>query len=218
VPRLALAAICAVTVLTLGALRVAHEAAPGSLVTASPPYSRPTIPPGYTTPPSPTRYPTRTAGEVLAGMASDPFVTGNYPDWDPKTLGTPIFVRAMRASDPDIWLVPELRDGTAFGVIVVTLDKDGLGAAGMRSGEIPGRDTPALLVPPVSEARAWDIAATAIPDRGAAQLVWMIVDPRSGFFVAMDQPMWRLTMRSGAVAYVTSSGQLVSATQAEALR
>jgi hypothetical protein len=211
-----IAAILAVTAGSLAALRGAHEG-PSSQVTASPQPSRPTVPPGYTTPPGPRRYPTRTAGEVLAGMATDPSVTGSYSNWDPQSLGAPIFVRALRASDSDLWLVPHITAGEVHGVYVVTLDKDGLGSAGRWAGG-GGPNDPALAIPAVSEARAWEIAAVAMPDRGTAELVWMRVDPRSGFLVEEIWPMWMLTSRSGAVVYVTSGELLVSATQVEALR
>jgi hypothetical protein len=213
----ALAGVLAVTAGSLAALRVARDGSTASAEIASPTTGRPTPPPGYTTPPGPSRYQVRTAAEVLAGMASDPFVTGNSASWDPKSLGTPIYVRALRASDQDLWLVPEVNQGKVVAVIVVSVGKDGLGAAGIKAGGPISNGAPNLTVPPLSEDRAWEIAGPMLTNRGTAELVWMLVDPRSGFLVQEIRPMWRLTSRAGAVAYVTSDGQLVSEPQVKAL-
>jgi hypothetical protein len=172
------------------------------------------------TQPGPLRYPVTTAAEVLAGVATDPFVTGNSPNWDAKSLGTPVFVRALRPTDQDLWLVPENSEGTkTFRIVVVNVARDGLGAAGMKAGGLTADPAaPSIAVPPLSEERAWQLAATVLPDRGTAELVWMFVSPSSGFFVEEIRPMWRLSSRTGSVEYVTSDGQLVNAAKVDALR
>ena len=216
-----IAAVLALTVLSLDALRAAREGAPASDVTASPGTGS-TASPGSTLAPGHRRYPVHTAAEVLAGMATDPFVTLNSPNWDPNSLGTPIFVRALRATDEDLWLVPQLSAGKAFAVVVVSVGKDGLGSANLREGADNPSGGPAFPfpfpVPPFSEAGAWQIAGLGPPDRGTAELVWMRVDPRAGFLISETRPLWRLTSRAGVVVYVTSDGQLLSAARAEALR
>jgi hypothetical protein len=213
-----LAAVFVVTALSFDALRAAREG-PADV---TPPPTAGSATPGNTPPPGLRRYPVRTPDEVLAGMATDPFVTLNAPTWDPKSLGMPIFVRALRASDDDVWLVPQLSEGKAYAVIVVSVGKDGLGGANLREGADNSSGGPAFPfpfpVPPFSEAGAWLTAGVAVADRGSAELVWMRVDPRAGYLVSETRPLWRLTSRSGVVVYVTSDGQLLSAARAEALR
>ena len=182
-------------------------------------------PPVRTPQPTPFRYPVGTAEEVLRGMPNDPFVTGSLPGipagFNPATLGTPLFVRALRPRDRDLWLVPVL--GGIGGpkpynsaVIVVTIDADGLGAAGTRVGGDSG--PPGIDVPPISELRARSIASAAITDVTAADLVWMLVPPIAGFLCEEFYPMWRLTSRDGTLAYVTGDGQLKTAAEIDQLR
>ena len=107
--------------------------------------------------------------------------------------------------------------GTASGSLA-GVGKDGFGAAGTRVGADNLPDGSASSTPPLSEQRAWQIAGLAEADRGTAELVWMLVNPRSGFLATEFRPLWRLTSRSGTVVYVTSDGELMSAAQLDALR
>ena len=182
-------------------------------------------PPVRTPQPTPLRYPVRTAEEVLRGMPNDLFVTGTPPGtrsaFDPATLGAPLFVHALRQRDRDVWIVPVLGDvGGAkpynSSVIVVPIDADGLGAAGIRVGGDSG--PPGIDVPPISEVRAKSIASAAITDVTAADLVWMLVPPIAGFLCEEFYPMWRLTSRDGTVVYVTGDGQLKTTAEIDLLR
>src|SRR5690348_4364451 len=86
-------------------------------------------------------YPTRTAADVLAGLAKDPFWTNikteaalRGPEYDPRvangTLGQPLIVRALRATDEDAWIVPVLGpDGKPVALIGVSQRHTGLGLA-----------------------------------------------------------------------------------------
>ena len=184
------------------------------------------VPPSLRTlQPTPVRYPVRTAEDVLRGMATDEFVTagpaGSTIAFDPAMLGRPLFVRALRAVDRDLWLVPTLGGlGTATpfisSVIVVGVGPDGLGAAGIRAGNaiVP----PGLDVPPISEARAKVIASAVTTEVVAAELVWMRVLPIEGFLCDQSYPMWRLTSRNGSVVYVTGDGQLKTAVDIDRMR
>src|SRR5438552_9917120 len=183
------------------------------------------VQPVRTPQPTPLRYPVRTAEEVLRGMPNDVFVTGTPPGtpsaFDPAPLGAPLFVHALRQRDRDVWLVPIL--GGIGGpkpynsaVIVVTIDADGLGAAGTRVGGDSG--PPGIDVPPISEVRARSIASAAITEVTAADLVWMLVPPIEGFLCEEFYPMWRLTSRDGTVVYVTGDGQLKTPAEIDLLR
>ena len=182
-------------------------------------------PPVHTPQPTPLRYPVRTAEEVLRGMPNDLFVTGTPPGtpstFDPATLGVPLFVHALRQRDRDVWLVPVLSGlgGSKpynAAVIVVSVDADGLGAAGIRVGGDSG--PPGIDVPPISEVRARSIASVAITDVTAADLVWMLVPPIAGFLCEEFYPMWRLNSGDGTVVYVTGDGQLKTAAEIDQLR
>jgi hypothetical protein len=182
-------------------------------------------PPVRTPQPTPLRYPVRTAEEVLRGMPNDLFVTGTLPGkpsaFDPATLGAPLFVHALRRTDRDVWLVPVLGDVRGpkpynSSAIVVSIDVDGLGAAGIRVGG--GSGPPGIDVPPVSEVRARSIASAAVTDVAAADLVWMLVPPIVGFLCDEFYPMWRLTSADGTVVYVTGDGQLKTAAEIDRLR
>ena len=159
--------------------------------------------------PAPRRVLAGTAEQVRAGVLTDPFVTGHSSYFDPTSIGMPVFVRALRAEDPDIWLVPQ--HGTVF---VVARGADGLGSAGMAAGFGP-TDIP---VPPIPEIQARAIAGVPSDPVTNADLVWMLVSPMSGFFVEEIYPMWRLTRQSGQIAYVTSAGKLVTAAEVDAVR
>jgi hypothetical protein len=159
-------------------------------------------------------------------MSTDPFVTGGRAGstpvtFDPTMLGRPLFVRALRAKDLDVWLVPILRGqetATPFisSLIVVSVGADGLGAAGIATGNAVA--PPGLDVPPITEARARAIASSVTTDVVAADLVWMKVPPISGFLCDQTNPMWRLTTGSGTAVYVTGDGQLKTATEVAQLR
>ena len=120
-----------------------------------------------------------------------------------------------------MWLVPVLSGlgGSQpynAAVIVVSVDADGLGAAGIRVGGDSG--PPGIDVPPISEVRARSIASVAITDVTAADLVWMLVPPIAGFLCEEFYPMWRLTSGDGTVVYVTGDGQLKTAAEIDQLR
>jgi hypothetical protein len=158
-------------------------------------------------------------------MSTDEFVTGgsasNPITFDLAKFGRPLFVRALRARDRDHWLVPLLGgQGTATpfisSVFVVSVGADGLGAAGMSTGNRIA--PPGLYVPPISEARANVIASAVTTDVVAAELVWMKVAPIDGFLCDQTYPMWRLTAETGTAVYVTGDGQLKTALEIDPLR
>lgn len=91
-----------------------------------------TPPPGYTpyvAPPCDA--PLTTTDEIRAAAARRGFVAGS-PGEGP---GEPILVRAMAPGDRDEWLVPWMDgQGGASGVVVVSVNANGRGCAGMSSG------------------------------------------------------------------------------------
>jgi hypothetical protein len=159
-------------------------------------------PPDFTAPPPPQRYPARTAAELLAGMATDPFLTGGSGTFDTSRLGTPVLVKGLRPTDLDVWVVP----GTSGGAYAVSVDRDGL----TRGTVIAG--TSALIpVPRVSEVDARTIARTILADVARAQVVWTRLHPRSGFSADEFSPIWRVVATDGTTAFVLSDRRLLSA-------
>jgi hypothetical protein len=203
-PVIVATAVLVVAVLAGGWLRSVRTPVASPVATSSISPKDQSPPPGYTAPPGPHRYPARTAAEVLAGMATDPFLTGASGSFDTSRLRTPVLLKALRPTDLDVWLVPGMTDG-AYAVYV---DPDGL-----TRGTVIWATSALVSVPPISEADARTIARSAIADVERAELVWLRLDPRSGFSADEFSPIWRLVSTAGATVFVFSDRRLLSGSE-----
>jgi hypothetical protein len=165
--------------------------------------------PAYTAPPSPRRYPVGTPAEVLSGLATDAFPSPLAVD---GAYRQPVFVRALRPTDRDEWLVPIVRGGQVDGVVVVVIYDNGMGSAGIAtgwSGRFPHPFTP--------EQAAAKVGTSSDPAT-SVELVWATIDPRQGGPATEFLPLYVATLRSGARWYVFQSGSIRDATQVDVVR
>jgi hypothetical protein len=125
----------------------------------------------------------------------------------PPVLGTPVYVRSIVASQPNIWLVPVLANASVIGVIGVEVYPDGKGAAGFYSGWTGG-------FPHALSAAQALVAASAPTDAGlTAELVAATVSPMEGGPATPFYPMYRVVRASGSIAYVFQAGNVVGASE-----
>jgi hypothetical protein len=159
------------------------------------------------------RFPARTADEVVNGMQSDPFVGSSLGG--SVHIGTPLFVRGLRSTDANIWLVPQV-DGThPIGVWVVKVADDGFGTTTEHAGG-PERQT--LSVPPVSEADARTLGGLTNDPVIKIDLVWTRARPESAGLVSEIHPLWELSRSSGTIVYVTSDRLILASEVLNAVR
>jgi len=172
--------------------------------------------------PTPVRYLVRTAEDVLRGVVTDPFVTGAQPGTsarlDPSSFGMPLYVHALRARDRDLWLVPRRQGASTVAVYAVMVDADSYGSAGIAGFWTGDPSGAGIAIPPVTEARARELGASAGVAVAAADLVWMTVAPIEGFLCNELHPMWRLAARDGRIVYITGDGDAKTAAEVELLR
>jgi hypothetical protein len=206
-----LGAAIAISALVAGALVAAGTPPQNPKAAAA---ARDTPPPA---PPSPRRWNARTLAAVQANLLTD----ANYaaaigqfssgPESDPRavghviTLGTPLFVRGLAASDADEYLVPVNVGGTTIAIIKVGVDADGHGQLDAVRGW-----SATTTYPATSEAAALTRASTPADAAVKAELVWTEIRG-----VADElQPFWRLTRASGLVYFLFEDGQFMSASEA----
>lgn len=161
--------------------------------------------------PQPSRAPyvTRTAANVLAGLAKDPFWINQKaqaavqgPVYDPRvaagTIDAPILVRGLRPGADNGWLVPVLGpDGKPVAAIAVSQDRNGQGLATAMRGW-PYASIPAV---PEPDARA----KGTLPNEAVtgAVLTW---SDDLGRPADLLSPFWRVTNSSGNSVFVFENG------------
>jgi hypothetical protein len=167
-------------------------------------------------PPRPTQSPWRAqqASDILANLPRDANfdntmrgLTGGA-DPDPRAvgrkpaLGTPLFVRGLRPTDGNEFLVPVVVDSTTIAVMVVPIDRDGNGRLVATRGWSSAPSFPA------QSADAAIALAGLSGQRGIrAELVW--TDLRG---VASDlSPFWRIELAGRAISYVFEDSKVISA-------
>lgn len=156
-------------------------------------------PPGYTAPLPAPRFPARNPAEVVAGLVQAKFVTLA----EGAHYGDAVYVRALRSTDRDEWLVPIVRDGKVGGVVALSAFPDGTAQCCASTGW-SGR-FPHSLTPEDAMARV-----TVAGDRAtSAELVWSVVDPRSGALANWSLPFYVVRRESGALFYVFQSGDVL---------
>jgi len=160
-------------------------------------------------PPARAAYATRTAADVLAGLAKDPFWINQKsqaavqgPLYDPRvatgTIGAPILVRGLRAGSENGWLVPVLGpDGRPVAAIAVSQDKNDQGLVTAMRG------WPYASIPAVSEVDARAKATLPTEAVTAAVLTWSDDLGRPSDLLS---PFWRVTNSSGNSVFVFESG------------
>lgn len=219
---LVLGALAAASTISGSRLSQGSALGPPSFPTPSPRQLKdnsPAQPAGPSQTPAP-RWPARTPADVLRGIVSDRFyqsVAGrlkNGPDADPRVAGrtllagTPVFVRGIEPNRWDEYIVPIQAGGTILEIVVVSIDRNGMGiAASSRGWSKPS-------FPTISEALARDKGSASNDSVATAELVWAYVSPmQAGSFADADVPLWRLTRLSGAVFYLFEDGNLVLASK-----
>jgi hypothetical protein len=154
-------------------------------------------------------YPTRTAAEVLLGLASDAAwvrmreqaARPAGPLSDPRvaagTLGEPVLVRALDPSQSDSWAVPVLYQGEPAEILVVGRNSSGMGnMGGSRGYSMPSW-------PRVNEDEAKTRVRAVAGSAVEATLVWCNCGR-----IASDvtSPVWRVTTAGGEVYLVFTEG------------
>ncbi len=175
---------------------------------------------GGTPVPSPAAWQARTATEVAANMARDPFATQQLHDITrpgspihdpsvtaPARLGQPIFVKAFTPPYADIWLTPVLSGSNTVAVLAAPVRPDRLANADFYSGFVG--------VFPHSLGRADALAKASVSGDAAvsADLMWSHVGSRQGYPTGMVHPFWRAVRGSGTEVLVLTDGTVVSADQ-----
>lgn len=160
-------------------------------------------------------YVTRTATDVVTGLAKDPFWIRQRdqaalpgPVFDPRvatgTLGQPIIVRALRPGGESGWLVPVLAsDGRPVAAIAVSEDRNGFGLATAMRGW-PYATVPAV---PESDARKRGMLPGHIVT--GTVLLW---SDSLGRPADLLSPFWRVTNSGGDSVFVFENGDAVPAT------
>src|SRR5204862_386987 len=82
-----------------------------------------------------------------------------------------------RARDRDLWLVPRRQGASTVAVYAVMVDADSYGSAGIAGFWTGDPSGAGIAIPPVTEARARELGASAGVAVAAADLVWMTVAP-----------------------------------------
>lgn len=136
---------------------------------------------------------------LTGGVEPDPRAVGRTP-----TLGTPLFVRALRPGEQNEFVVPVQMGSTTIAIMKVGLDTNGFGQLHAVRG---WSATPAY--PSVSSAEALARASAPSDATVRAELVWADV---RGFADAL-QPFWRITRASGSVVYIFEDGTLAAASE-----
>jgi hypothetical protein len=156
-------------------------------------------------------YPTRTASEVVSGLAKDPYLRHTLEDIagvrqdsnplrdssvprcavDALTIGEPVFVRRYPTSAGS-WYIPVLYQGRQVLIVTVGRNDAGMGASG---GSIGGGGGSGGTFPAMSQAKAMQVAGTSTDPAVSAELV----------FARASSPelvAWRIVRASGSVYYV----------------
>jgi hypothetical protein len=154
-------------------------------------------------------YPTRTAAEVLLGLASDAAwvrmreqaARPGGPLSDPRvaagTLGEPLLVRALDPSQSDSWAVPVMYRGEPAEILVVGRDSSGMGnMGGSRGYSMPSWP---LVDEDEAKARVRAVAGSAVE----ATLVWCNCGRMAS---DITSPVWRVTTAAGDVYLVFTEG------------
>ncbi len=154
-------------------------------------------------------YPTRTAADVLLGLASDAAwvhmkeqaARSGGPLSDPRvaagTLGEPLLVRALDPTQSDSWAVPVLYQGEPAEILVVSRDASGMGnMGGSRGYSMP-------FWPIVSEDEAKTRVGAVAGSAVEATLVWCNCGRMAS---DVTSPVWRVTTSGGEVYLVFTEG------------
>lgn len=134
---------------------------------------------------------------LTGGVEPDPRAIGRTP-----SLGTPLFVRALRPGEQNEYIVPVQIGSTTIAIMKVGVDASGLGQLHAVRG---WSATPTY--PSVSSADALARASSPSDPTVRAEFVWADV---RGVADAL-QPFWRVTRASGSIVYVFEDGRLADA-------
>jgi hypothetical protein len=154
-------------------------------------------------------YPTRTAAEVLLGLATDAAwvrmreqaARPGGPLTDPRvaagTLGAPVLVRALDPRESDSWAVPVMYQGEPAEILVVSRNSSGMGnMGGSRGYSMP---TWPLVGEDEAKTRVRAVAGSAVD----ATLVWCNCGRTAS---DITSPVWRVTTAGGDVYLVFTEG------------
>ena len=167
-------------------------------------------------PPRPTQRPWRAqqASDILANLPRDVNFDGTMRglsggvDPDPRAvgrklaLGTPLFVRGLRPSDGNEFVVPVVADGTTIAVMLVPIGRDGNGQLVATRGWSTAASYPAQ-----SAEGAIALAGVSGQPGVRAELVWTYLRGLADQF----RPFWRIEQAGRAVSYVFEDGRVIRA-------
>lgn len=136
---------------------------------------------------------------LTGGVEPDPRAVGRTP-----TLGTPLFVRALRPGEQNEFIVPVQIGSTTIAIMKVGVDSNGFGQLHAVRG---WSATPTF--PTISSVEALARASAPSDATIRAELVWADV---RGFADAL-QPFWRVTRASGSIFYIFEDGTLAAAAE-----